>query len=191
MRIKKILLGLMMVAALLILARPTISNAVPYSGAWLPYTDISDPEIFVADLTLQLGLGSFYIYDRDNTPNVSDDLLVLEDGFFSARYVDFEEDAFGDWSASLYGGGDTLNLGPSPEFGFYFANSDGTYTEYNLELNSTNNAYILTDNLSTNSTGMIVMVSDAAPVPIPASVLLLGSGILGLITIGRVGRKDS
>ena len=29
------------------------------------------------------------------------------------------------------------------------------------------------------------------PVPIPASVLLLGSGILGLIAIGRVRRKDS
>ena len=30
-----------------------------------------------------------------------------------------------------------------------------------------------------------------APVPIPASVLLLGSGILGLIAIGRVKRRDS
>ncbi|MBU4185845.1 MAG: hypothetical protein KKH84_07655 [Proteobacteria bacterium] len=30
-----------------------------------------------------------------------------------------------------------------------------------------------------------------APVPIPASVLLLGSGILGLIAIGRVRKRDS
>ncbi|MBU4000531.1 hypothetical protein KKG29_05195 [Patescibacteria group bacterium] len=67
-------------------------------------------------------------------------------------------------------------------------NSSGTtYTEYGLELNDTGNAYILTD----TNTGMIVSVGNAAPVPIPASALLLGSGILGLITIGRVRRKDS
>jgi len=178
MRIKKIVLGIMMVAALLILARPSISNAVPYSGAWLPN---STNFLVALEVTSATGSGSFYMYDWDD--GISDNLFLLNDGYYSAATIPFTYNSSSNtWFAS------TLNLGPSPEFGFYFLNSSGTtYTEYGLELNDTGNAYILTD----TNTGMIVSVGNAAPVPIPASALLLGSGILGLITIGRVRRKDS
>ena len=59
----------------------------------------------------------------------------------------------------------------------------GWYTSITIDWDGTNNVQLSFVSSAGND--------NVAPVPIPASVLLLGSGILGLIAIGRVKRKDS
>jgi len=180
MRIKKTLFGIMMVAALLILARPSISSADTYSGAWLP----NGSDIFMIELTPTSGTASFYMYDWGDT---NDSLSLITDGVNDSDTAYFTN-VSGTWYAGLTSGATTLNLGSTQEFGFYFYDAGNTYTSYDLITLEQGVSYRLSDS---SNTGMEVFVTRAAPVPIPASVLLLGSGILGLITIGRVKRKDS
>ena len=179
MRIKKILFGIMMVAALLILARPSISIADTYSGAWLP----NDSDIFAIELTLTPETGSFYMYDWGNQDT---DLLLFVDGRYNSTTGYFTQDG-GDWWASLSLGATTLSLGDTQEFGFYFLDGTTNYFSYDLTATTPGEAYTLYD----SNTDMTVAVSDAAPVPIPTSALLFGSGIIGFIATGRVRRRDS
>jgi hypothetical protein len=46
-----------------------------------------------------------------------------------------------------------------------------------------------TTTLSTNYTGQVTVLYDYTPVPIPGALLLLGSGLIGLVGLGRKHRK--
>jgi len=177
MKGKRIFFGVIIAATFLIMAQPVISIAAPYSGAWLP----NDSDIFTIELTPKASSNSFYMYDWDDS---TESLQVIEDGIYKSQTVYFTcNDA--SWCAGLESGGTTLSLGDTPEFGFYFSNGADNFLSYDLAKNEAGETYIL----SNSNTEMGVLVSDAAPVPIPASALLLGSGLLGLIAIGRV-KKD-
>jgi len=156
-------LGVMLIAALLFANHEAGAYTV-----WDPTTNISNL------ISLEFPSGSpyqVYLYDPQN-PSA---LIKIMDSGSLAINVTFSESG-GDWYATPSIGGN-LNLGPSDLFGLFFRPASGgddiyTYsytlwgTEYKLTVNSYD--YFLTNVL----------------IPIPSSVLLLGTGILGLALLG-------
>ncbi|PQP32739.1 hypothetical protein C6A36_02890, partial [Desulfobacteraceae bacterium SEEP-SAG10] len=94
------------------------------------------------------------MYDWGDT---SDDLFIISDGSLTFATVWFAKVGT-TWYADLTKGGQSLNLGDSNWFGFYFDN--GTkYFSYAYTTGS--DAYTLNE----TNTGMTVLVHDADPVP--------------------------
>ena len=98
-----------------------------------------------------------------------------------------------------YLGGDVLNYALDYNDNILTLANDDAFVDYFGPITGTDyyaGAYIRW-NLGTEFPNFTIdVVTSSAldgvkPVPIPASVLLLGSGILGLIAIGRVKRRDS
>jgi len=162
--------------AVLLIGVPISVAASSYSGAWLP----NDVDVFTIELTSTGGAGSLYMYDFDE--GTVDDLLLLPDGAFSSATISFSTNGT-DWFADTTSGGQALNLGNNPDFGFYFLGGMTTFTTYDLTVITPGEVYQLSADLFNNDgiSDMIVAVSDAAPVPIPGTVLLLGSGLVGLV----------
>ena len=180
---KKILLGMMIVAALLIMAQPSVSNAAIYEGAW---TSNDNADWFAVKFTFGVP-SAFSMYDWGNTGST---LEILPMGALFDSATVFFTQSNGNWFASLTDGGTTatdLNLGNDTLFGLFFG--DGTqasHFSYDVQVDIPNEQYILTH---PNFLGTIITTSDIQPVPIPASVLLLGSGMVGLIGFGKRMRK--
>jgi len=182
MKGKRMLFGMMIVAALLIMGKPIESSAALYSGAWLP-NDKAD--FFVAEFTFGANPGSFSMYDWGE----SDSLEIFSLGEpYGMKSVSFTQ-VGSTWFASIEGGtAPPLDLGDSLEFGFFFGDTTNEkYYSYNMETLILNEYY----ELSHESSSIIIGTSDIQPVPIPASALLLSSGIVGLIAFGRVRRRSS
>ena len=176
MKGKKILLGMMLVAALLIMAQPSVSNAANYSGAWLP-NDTTD--MFTMKVTVGTDAGSFSMFDWGYE---TDSLEIYSMGeAMGIQSVYFTQDS-GNWYASMTQGSTTdLNLGDDLLFGFFFGDGGDTYYTYDLTTIEPGEVYQLTH----SSSDILITTSDAAPIPIPASFLLLGSGMVGLIGFGK------
>lgn len=174
------LLGMMLVAALLIMAQASVSNAATYDGAWLP-NDQSD--FFAIEFTTGEVPGSFSMYDWGDR---LDSLEIFSIGVSAGvQSVYFTQDT-GTWYASLTRGVTTdLDLGTDLEFGFSFGDGTTTFYSYDLTLIESGEVY----RLSHFSSDINIVTSDATPVPIPASALLLGSGLVGLIGFGKRMRK--
>jgi len=77
-----------------------------------------------------------------------------------------------------------LTLGSTPEFGFYFQDGSGNkYLLYEIEEDPNGGGTAWT--LISKESGWEVSASDISPVPIPAGVLLFGSGLVSLAGIRR------
>ena len=190
MKVKRTFFGLVLAGMLTIMAQPSVLLADEYSGAWLPNARF----MVGIDLTLGNNEGNVYMYDW-KTENSA---LLLQDNIFSGSVVNFKYDDDDDnWKAIITRAcwGDdppfsssTLELGPTKDFGFYFEDSDG-HQHYDYDITkwpSELNIYTVVD----DNTSMKVLVAFAAPVPLPASILFLGSGVVGLIAFSRVRRNS-
>ena len=182
MRGKTMLFGVMIMCAFAIMAQPSVSNAYT---AWLPSNGMAS-----IDFTSWNNTSSFYMYDWNNTDN---NLLLFdaEDDFLDVVNVKFviNDDS---WSAYNESTSESIDLGPTKEFGFYFF--DGSVdTQYTVT--PFLDGYILTNGEfppiinGDSDDQMAVGIFNADPVPIPASALLLGSGMVGLIAFGQRMRK--
>ncbi len=168
---KKIKRGLLCLAILgAFVVNTQIAHAYSYSGAWLPNSD----DFFAFDVNYDTGTGSLYMYDFGNTNN---SLFIIDDGAFSTTTVSFSQTG-NDWIAKNETTDSTINLGLTQNVGFYFFESPNTYTSYDVtELPPyTHDSY----RLYSSDVGMTVVVHDVAPVPVPTTMLLLGTGLIGL-----------
>lgn len=172
---KKVSLVLCVMGVFVFLCLASPGYAALYSGAW--YQSDRD-NWFAIELTsgVENSDYSFGIYDWQNTGS---SLEVVTDGVFDSQSVwVWEDSGTGTWYAGLSDGATDLTLGDSALFGFYFF--DGTDTVYEYDMNGSESNWVL-DGLP----GFSVSVSDVKPVPLPANVVLLGSGLLCLVAIAR------
>ena len=151
-------------------------DSSPYSDAWQPMHD----DVFLVELGAKSRDGSLYIYDFGDPENA---LPVLSDGVFAHTSIFFSsvetKDGTINWYADTTLGGQALELGETPFFGIYFSDGSDTWEEYDII--GTNGAYWLSE----ANTGMQVIAHDMKPVPVPAAVFLLGSGLISLVALRR------
>ena len=169
----------MILAVFLIMAQPSVSNAETYSGAWLP-NDTQD--FFAVEFTFGSDQGSFSMYDWNDSSN-SLEIFSVNDSF-GAKSVFFTQ-SNSTWYAGLTEGALTFDPGDDLLFGFFFGDGTNEYCDYDLKVVEMNEVY----RLSHESSDIIIVTSDVQAVPIPASALLLGSGMVGLIGFGKRMRK--
>lgn len=188
---KRTFVGILLVTALLIMAQPSVSlgdsvggpyghlfEDEVYGGPWVP----NDEDIFAMDLTLGGSKkAAFYMYDYDE--GTINSLLLFKDEEFMGTTVDFTK-SHGVWCASV--DGNNLVLGATPEFGFYFVDDDVIYDTYYWNWKTGTSADVV--RLYDPNSQMLVAVHDATRLPLPASALLLASGVVGLIAY-RVRRS--
>jgi hypothetical protein len=162
-----------------------------YEGAWIP-TD-GNTNFFSFILPNYTGVVDLYIHDfgterdADNTStNYKIFTVSSQIGPFAAANLQIKETE-GNWA--VYSGAvSVLDLGPTKEFGLYFWNqAGGGYAILpDVQEMSSMQQYLLRDGIDLNPT---VLVTDAAPVPVPATAWLLGSGLIGLIILQRKRRS--
>lgn len=157
------------------------------SQAWVPtdgdvnFLDFKWASSFKTDQNSD----DFYMYDFDDT---NDALRILSDIYYSRQI--FVHNDSGTWYASPSENGKDLDLGPTPEFGFFFSDrSSGSKIDYSFT-GLGGNQYGLRAGSGEEPTS-IVSVVDVRPVPIPRTAFLLASGLLGLMGVGlrRRGSK--
>lgn len=160
-----------------VVTKPLYDN--PYSGAWEAMGD----DAFLVELTeREQHYASLFIYDFDTPGNT---LEVLGDGVYSdaSIYFSYVDTGGGNysWFADTVLGGQGLELGVTPFFGFLFSNGQNEWTEYNLS--AENGGYLLCN----HNNGMTVLVHDMEPtaIPVPAAALLFGTGLMGVFALRR------
>ncbi|MCD6197835.1 MAG: hypothetical protein J7K15_04585, partial [Deltaproteobacteria bacterium] len=120
------------------------------------------------------------------SPGPSLDLLLGSSltSFQSAEFSVTQSGTGGTWVITVESGfniGNSINIGNSDEFSFYFKDSSGNYytdfditsgggDAYNFDGSSFNGGHMLGDDLN--------------PVPLPGSAIFLFSGIMGLVAFG-------
>lgn len=153
-------------------------DPAPYSDAWQPMHD----DAFLVELGAKSSDQTLYIYDFGAPENA---LPILSDGFFAHTNIFFSSvkttDGSTKWYADTTPGGQALELGDTPFFGIYFSDGSDTWGEYDIigANANANGAYWLFE----ANTGMQVITHDMKPVPVPAAVFLLGSGLISLVAL--------
>ena len=145
-------------------------------------TDIHDAVAF--NVSAITGTGSTYefgIFDTSIAFGGGNQFALIGSNQTNASF----EVSAGYLLSDLTNGNGSFQL-TSANFGFYLF--DGTsYTDYNFT-SIGNNSFQL-DWLGGNSTWILNDVNRGSSVPIPATVFLLGSGLVGLVGFSRKNKK--
>jgi len=173
-----VLMALGALALGVVAVSPTVSSAGTYNGAWSALPGVEGAKVFSYSLTMsndwQAG-NAFAMYSWEN-PN---DKLILVDLLDDVHVwyvtISYKNDVY---TASIQGGS-WISLGAVPQFGFIFNNGNNWYTSYDLK--SFEKGWFLTNS---DTKSVISVQGDVQPVPIPGPVLLLSSGLFGLLGIG-------
>ena len=172
---------------LLLMFSLSANASIVYSGDWLATDNTSNASVAAVNVSGLSAGQSFYVYD----PGVgtTDDLFLVTSGdadkFFYVTDTVVSLDAAGDTSGIL--GTDYITI-TSGLFAFYF--SDGVaadVTTYNITAVGAGDPIDTWDLDYTHGVDGFqeVRVEDVSPVPIPSAILLLGSGLMGLVGFRR------
>ncbi|MEW6218064.1 MAG: PEP-CTERM sorting domain-containing protein [Thermodesulfobacteriota bacterium] len=181
---------LAMIALVLLAAafRPCSASAYTYGGAWIP-NDLNNAQDDVLTFALVLVAQDaqnprMAFYDWGNPGSA----LWVITPTNTRRTVNFSNIG-GTWYMGFTPNAMTVSLGATPDFGIKFGMLSGggvvTNLQYDVLPLAGVDAYLVSDIVGQPSSGTMVMIHDASPVPVPASVLLLGSGLFGLLSLRR------
>ena len=140
-----------------------------------------------AGLGIRTNGGTLALFD-DNTGFLGDALIIGENG----GHVLFSDNTDGSWNAEVFDlhniSGGSITLSHNSNFVLGIDWGAGYYGDSNATLLSSPDTYLIIfdgyDGQQSRISGNTLAV-DLAPVPIPATVWLFGSGLLGLATLVR------
>jgi len=156
----------------------TLGTALPlkaatvYSGAWTPTNHST--KFFNVTFTDMTPDADFNLMIRNNA---SETLSVFNQSqFLTAVQVGFSQ-TDGIYTAST--GGSSLILGEKPNFWLGYSLGADMVHDYTYSLLTG------TDQFQLSLDSKTIIVSDASPVPLPASIWLLGAALVGLAGFSR------
>jgi len=185
---------LLLLMVVLLLAMPVagftcVSTCELCDSAW----ELADPELgfsfVVEDRTpipsikslCESSIKSLWIYDFGDPDPLDGALHLFDAGNGESATVNLTP-MEGSWYAES--GGTAINLGENPYFGFLFTKGD-SILEYCCSETTTDEGDFVGFNLWYPYGVMSVLAYDVKPVPVPAAVWLLGSGLFGLVAVRR------
>ena len=176
-----ILIGLFNLCVLLQIAYAAPNRFVSTDG------DSDVVNINIPNVSEGLSNGWYFgVYDSDMTGGL--DLLEGKVGFESAQFkitYDNNEDQYILKVLSGLNKESELSLGNTPDFSFYFRNGTNYYEPNKID--SSGDSFIFY--YKNNNIEEHVVGNDLKAVPLPATIMLLGSSLMGLLIVGNRNRK--